>query len=331
MSQGVRRRERVQSLVYVLLISVALSLYRNNIRMNMETVLALAFAMGRTLVLPPTKEFYLLGKGKAEHGGEQKKTFSFKNFFHMDSIHNEHVGLDIITMTDYLTDVAMKGKMVNRYTNQVAYPPDNRVNWDGATGKELKELYTYLRDSSHTIVWTPEECLASFPATNKKEDEAALKTMVEEMFEKSGIPRWEDYVGKPTDVRGKPLDRLKENWAQRKKLCIYNNIVQQQESVHMPTDDKLNARLLVHFYAFLYFQDWKHDLWMKRFVRDHVRYQDEIQCAAARVVEAVRKHVRQRQPENVNGDFDSFHIRRGDFQYKGKHTTSFDYDGCDLS
>jgi len=26
---------------------------QNNIRMNMETVLALAFAMGRTLVLPP--------------------------------------------------------------------------------------------------------------------------------------------------------------------------------------------------------------------------------------------------------------------------------------
>lgn len=82
----------------------------------------------------------------------------------------------------------------------------------------------------------------------------------------------------------------------------------------VPTDEKMDARLLVHFYAFLFFQDWKQDLWMKRFVRDHVRYIDEIQCAAARVVEAVRERVRQRMPGK--SDFDSFHVRRGDFQYK---------------
>ena len=55
---------------------------------------------------------------------------------------------------------------------------------------------------------------------------------------------------------------------------------------------------------------------MKRFVRDHLHYVDEIQCAAARVVAAIRDHVRKRNPENKNGDFDSFHIRRGDFQFK---------------
>jgi len=84
----------------------------------------------------------------------------------------------------------------------------------------------------------------------------------------------------------------------------------------MPTDPTLDARLLVHFYAFLFFQSWQQDLWMKRFIRDHVRYVDEIQCAAARVVEAVRNRVRQRQPNNNDGAFDAFHIRRGDFQYK---------------
>jgi hypothetical protein len=73
-----------------------------------------------------------------------------------------------------------------------------------------------------------------------------------------------------------------------------------------------SSRLLVHFYAFLFFQDWKQDLWMKRFIRDHVRYVDEIQCAAARVVQALRKRVRDRGTDN---DFDTIHIRRGDFQY----------------
>lgn len=52
---------------------------------------------------------------------------------------------------------------------------------------------------------------------------------------------------------------------------------------------------------------------MKRFVRDHVRYIDEIQCAAARIVHAVRQRSQQK---GMDGIYDSFHIRRGDFQYK---------------
>lgn len=62
-------------------------------------------------------------------------------------------------------------------------------------------------------------------------------------------------------------------------------------------------------------QDWRHDVWSKRFVRDHLRYSDEIQCAAARVVDAIRRRARGRG-DNPKGGFDSFHIRRGDFQYK---------------
>lgn len=53
------------------------------------------------------------------------------------------------------------------------------------------------------------------------------------------------------------------------------------------------------------------------FIRDHVRYTDEIQCAAARVVAAVREHARKKDPvNNPDGVFDAFHVRRGDFQYK---------------
>jgi hypothetical protein len=55
---------------------------------------------------------------------------------------------------------------------------------------------------------------------------------------------------------------------------------------------------------------------MKRFMRDHMRYIDEIQCAAARVVAALRKRARERNATNTQGHFDTMHIRRGDFQYK---------------
>lgn len=51
-------------------------------------------------------------------------------------------------------------------------------------------------------------------------------------------------------------------------------------------------------------------------MRDHMRYVDELQCAAARIVKAIRDHVRQRNSDSNSDDFDTFHIRRGDFQYK---------------
>lgn len=48
----------------------------------------MSHAMGRTLVLPPEKRFYLLGK--ADH--RQKNEFGFGDFFHLDSIAVEHEG-----------------------------------------------------------------------------------------------------------------------------------------------------------------------------------------------------------------------------------------------
>ena len=49
---------------------------------------------------------------------------------------------------------------------------------------------------------------------------------------------------------------------------------------------------------------------MKRFVRDHFHYVDEIQCAAVHVMREISK-------KNGNGGvFDTFHIQRGDFQFK---------------
>lgn len=51
-------------------------------------------------------------------------------------------------------------------------------------------------------------------------------------------------------------------------------------------------------------------------MRDHFRYTNEIMCAGARVVQAVREKARLHSPLNTKGLFDSFHIRRGDFQFK---------------
>ena len=130
-------------------------------------------------------------------------------------------------------------------------------------------------------------------------------------------PKPADFEGKPFPVDAPSIDRLRENLADRDKLCIYDEEMQQARLVHIKVDRKEHTRLLINFYSFLFFEDWKQDLWTKRFVRDHIRYRDELFCAAGRIVKAVRDRAKSRNPDkNPNGLFDSFHIRRGDFQYK---------------
>lgn len=87
--------------------------------------------------------------------------------------------------------------------------------------------------------------------------------------------------------------------------------MQNEKYLHTTGDNQSGTRLLAHFYSLLFFEDWHHDIWVKRFVRDHIRYVDGLQCAAARIVNELRQI--SRQNGNPEGDFDSFHIRRGDF------------------
>lgn len=182
---------------------------------------------------------------------------------------------------------------------------------------DYRPLFEFLRATGHMAIWTPEKCMASFPTSPDPKDSQALWDMKKSVDEAGGFPGYEAYVGKPFPVNASAVDRMKENWAGRKTLCVYDNPLQNTQLIHFPSDHSLQARLLVHFYAFLFFEDWKQDLHMKRFIRDHVRYVDTIQCAAARVVQAVRERARKNPAakDNLNGDYDAFHIRRGDFQY----------------
>ena len=274
--------------------------------MSMETVLAMAHAMGRTLVLPPEQRMYLLG-----HSGSYRKEFSFQDFYPMEQIAKHHTGLDIVTMEEFLKKMAMTGRLRDKDGN-VSFPPGNRTDWNGLSVEINRELNPWLRSVTVMPEWNPNDCLAAFAASKDPKDQETLKEL-QKMVRAGGLPNYNDFVGKPVAVDASPKDRLLENLAERKELCIYDPTLQEAPVLHFHGTQKLGGRLLVHFYAFLFFQDWKADLWMKRFVRDHVRYIDEIQCAAARIVQAVRERSRE---HNNKGIFDAFHIRRGDFQYK---------------
>jgi hypothetical protein len=288
----------------------------NNIRMSMETVLAMAHAMGRTLVLPPKQRMYLL------HGNSQQATFDFADFYPMEQIAEEQHGLQVLSMQEFLT-IALRGTFQDATGNTV-FPPHNRTDWNGASGAELKLLNDWLHEIAIMPDWNPNECLAAFASSRNASDLQLLQdlqnylTINQTHFLDANL--YETYVGNPVATDASPKDRLLENLAQRTKLCIYDATLQKAPLLHFHGNSKLGGRLLVHFYAFLFFQDWRHDVWMKRFVRDHVRYVNEIQCAAARIVQAVRQHARalhnNHNNNNEEGVFDSFHIRRGDFQYK---------------
>lgn len=292
----------------------------NNIRMSMETILALAFATGRTLVLPPAQELYLLQKHKhTRHGAAQQTEFSLSHFFHMEAIHREHEGLDIISMEEFLQRQGVTGQFKDPVTHQAVYPPGNETNFDGRPD----EIFFWLRKHSHSVVWEPNNCLAVFPADSSDEAIQDMRAVFDQMVQQN--PRYEDYVGKPVPVNASTLDRLSENRAERSEMCLYDQVLQAEPYLHFPMGGKNGGRLLVNPYQFLFFQDWREDLWMKRFIRDHVRYTDAISCAAARVVQGVRKRA---AAYSGNSDaFDSIHVRRGDFQYVKTRISAADIYG----
>lgn len=279
----------------------------NNIRMSMESVIGMAVAMGRTLVMPPQKKMYLLGqsqKGQQHH-------FSFADFFPIEEMARDNAAFSVISMEEYLTREGLGGKLANHETGRVEFPPGNRTNWDGISQDDYDLLRGYLRNVSLTARWNPGRCLPAFPSSGNHKDVQLLQDLVPKA-EKLNVDR------PPKLDAPDPVFRLADTLAGRKALCVYDETFQNEPIVHFQMNHKEKLRLLVHFYAFLFFEDWKEDMWMKRFVRDHLRYLDEIQCAAARIVAKLRKHVKGRGNGHgdPNGIFDTFHIRRGDFQFK---------------
>ena len=280
----------------------------NNIRMAMETILGLAIATGRTLVLPPEQGMYLLGKNHKT----QRTQFSFQDFFPIQEIAKEQHGLQVITMQQFLEQEALTGHLKNKTTGKVEFPPDNnRTDWNG---HDTKRLEGWLRNVTFTPFWDPDNCMAAFPATTDPKDAHYLQMILDKMHRNKATHQhkhWHFDIPPPVD--SSPYIRLKDSINGRKKLCLYDTEMQQAPVLHFMYNSKMRIRYLEHFYSFLFFQDWREDLWMKRFMRDHMRYKDEIQCAAARVVQALRTLC---QSLTSTTEFDTFHIRRGDFQFK---------------
>lgn len=198
--------------------------------MAMETVVGLAIATGRTLVMPPEQRMYLLAKNK----GKDKTDFSFADFFPMHELAHENAGLEIITTQEFLEKEAMAGNLRDKYTKEVSFPPENRTDWNGQDVKALKE---WLRNVTLTPLWSPSECMAAFPSSTSHDDIERLRSMF-----KSVQHLHREFLEEPTPVDAQPIERMQENLSGRKKLCIYDEEMQSAFVVHFMCYHKMHVR-----------------------------------------------------------------------------------------
>eukprot|EP01083_Nonionella_stella_P115823 343729_1 len=76
---------------------------------------------------------------------------------------------------------------------------------------------------------------------------------------------------------------------------------------------------MAHFYGYLFFTNAAIFNHYKRFVRDFMHYNNEIYCAAGKIVLALQEESQKRGftlDSQNGGGYAALHVRRGDLQYK---------------
>jgi hypothetical protein len=221
----------------------------NNIRMALENAVMMAIMTGRTLVLPPSQNFYLLGLGgKKKH----KKVFGFADFFHFESVQQEHKAFKAISFEEFLERVAMKGHLKDS-TGKTSFPPmNNRTDWNdlgfnhvATKGGKGKVLWGWLRTVTTQVEWTNEKCVATFPSELGPAGVSRMQQTLQEVWAQDakkfpkinpndrGPYRIQSYENKPTPVDAPVAERLGEMMADRGLLCMYDERLQNAEVVHL--------------------------------------------------------------------------------------------------
>ena len=80
----------------------------NNIRMSMETILAVALLTGRTLVIPPPEGMYIPYQ---DNENKENNKLSFEDFFDLKAMADEVEGFNFISMEEFLTKEGLTGNL----------------------------------------------------------------------------------------------------------------------------------------------------------------------------------------------------------------------------
>jgi len=283
----------------------------NNMRMSLEIMFVIAAATERILVLPPDQTMYLLNQDS------QRATRGFADFFNLKSNKALDKRLEIITTREFLQ-------------REVFSSNSEKVPDEVFGSSKIKEDLLNLSQTNRCYE------LMAFQGNIDLNDTVPCSSLEEFLrnHPSSVIPQmkgdWDgnclifdrDYYEKKT-VDPTNLKRIKNFCANKKQndntILFYNSSDADPLILHFRLSLK-ETRILDHFYTFMLFTDPVIDNYMKRLVRDFLHYNDEIFCAAAKVVKAIQKDATSLKigviDDYGSGGYTSLHIRRGDFQYE---------------
>jgi len=304
----------------------------NNIRISMESIVVFAAATGRTLVLPPNIPIYLLDKRKSD--GKSRASLNFNDFFVLDSpAFKQYANLPILTFPEFLAKEGVAENVRGADGGPLAFLDDDEADAverskASCTQRKLNDdacepVTNYQRRVGYIINGTQvtdhdfsalHHCFILDEEVLDNSDAYTVPKNFAEVSDASRRKRMELFCGERSPV-------------------FYSKGMQNADVIHFPTKEN-GYRFLNHFYSFLHFSNPQLDNHFKRFVRDFLHYRDEIYCAAGKIVLALQMESERQQQGGGDtgggdlnqGDMDaevgghagysSFHIRRGDFQFK---------------
>lgn len=181
--------------------------------------------------------------------------------------------LEVMPMHEYLKKEGLTGGLKNKER-----PPGNATTFD-----RQKPLWDYIRRATDVFPVGPDGHVVAFG-------------LPEHVNTSQALHKYHPEADAIIDGRN---------------LLRYGSDLHARKSLHFTSMYNGGKRYLAHFYGFLYFADQKVDAFMKRFVRDHMHYRNDIFCRATKMIDLLRRNA-----SDKNGGYDAIHIRRGDFQFK---------------
>jgi hypothetical protein len=281
----------------------------NNMRIAFEVVVILAVVSGRTLVLPPEQVMYLLHPKKGDNRNGRRQYTDYYNLTNNldlmryvpiisaeEFLQLEGGGDGLISLSGYNTTWT-------EHLHEIAKSCEERKK----SNVFCEDLYDHY--ASHGQL---------SPLTTHFKNSNCL------VFDADVFLHGRDHIDKLSpDVQ----KRITQFCGKDRYPIYYNQSMHDAPVWHFETLD-LRYRLLVHFYAILFFTDPKIGNYYMRFARDFFRYHDEVFCAAGKIILALQyeNSILTGDTSNDNftadldlelvGGYSSLHVRRGDLQFK---------------